>query len=188
MTGSPLLLSLCRRRWCLPALAELARADAAGMGGAKFVTLCHRLGASEGAVREALQHLIELGCVARNTGHGHPLRPEYILTRKGERAAPACRAADDVLTALGLREVGLKRWSLPAVRAAGRVSPAGFGDLAGVLRTATPRALSHALRDLGDAGLLIRRVEETQRPLRPVYLLSEAGGVLSVSLEPLWPG
>ena len=59
-------------------LAELER-----QRGARFVALANRLGVSRDSLTRTLGALIDAGFVARNPGHGHPLRPEYILTKRG---------------------------------------------------------------------------------------------------------
>lgn len=177
------ICALVHRRWCLPTLAELHRADVSstggsGAGGAKFVTLCHRLDANQGAVRQSLDHLIELGLVRRNPGHGHPLRPEYILTRKGAKLAPCCARVDDVLAAMQLREVCLRRWSLPSLAVVGELSPARFTDIAERLEGVTDRALALSLRGLADSELVARLVADAT-PVRIEYALGPAGARVS---------
>src|SRR4051812_19869059 len=81
--------------------------------GSRFATLTGTLGVSGESLRRTLAFLVEESLVARNPGHGHPLRPEYVLTERGTEIAPACA---DVLAALGPNEaVGLKKWSLPVL-------------------------------------------------------------------------
>src|SRR5262245_41080710 len=91
------LTSLFRRRWGCPIIAELHRSD-----GAKFVALVHKLQSNPGAMRQSLDELIELGWVRRNPGYGHPLRPEYLLTRSGEKIAPACADLDAAIHSLSV--------------------------------------------------------------------------------------
>jgi DNA-binding HxlR family transcriptional regulator len=164
---------LMHRRWALPILAELHRRE-----GAKFVTLTHALDASPTAVRQSLDHLLETGLVRRNPGHGHPLRPEYILTRSGDRLAPACAAVDSTLIRLGLRDVGLRRWSLPIVRVVGEESPARFGQIARGLVDITDRALSLTLRELTSAAVIDRTVHDGSPPAA-LYRLGTPGRTLA---------
>lgn len=154
------LCLLVRRRWSIPILAALHR-DEGGHGGAKFVTLCHRVGApgrpaNQGAVRQSIEHLIEAGWLARNPGYGHPLRPEYILTRSGAGVASAAAALDAALRAAAAQEIMLRRWSLPIVRAAHQLGESRFTQLAECLQPVTDRALSLALRDLGQIDAIAR--------------------------------
>src|SRR3546814_10066312 len=78
----PLLVQLSGHRWLVPLLADLASRK-----GARFVELIHRLGLSRDSLTRTLQAAAALGWVRRNPGHGHPLRPEYILTEAGSAAA-----------------------------------------------------------------------------------------------------
>lgn len=160
----------------MPILAELHRGEAVSgwAGGAKFITLCRRLDANEVSVRQSLDHLIELGHVRRNAGHGHPLRPEYVLTARGERLAPACESIDTALVRLHLRPLGLRRWSLPALYLVDRLEPARFKQISAGLGKITDRALSLSLKGLCGGGLVDRRVED-EFPVTTAYRVGQAG-------------
>jgi len=160
------LAALFHHRWAAPVLAELERAG----GGAKLVTLAARTGASRESVRRALAALEEGGYVRPNPGYGHPMRPEYLLTRSGRRLAPACRRLVEHLARIELEGLGLRKWSMPVVHAlegGGR----RFRGLQRQLSRITPRALTRALKDLLAAGLLERRVG-TGHPPEVAYLLT----------------
>lgn len=156
------LAHLFHHRWAVPVLAELHRQQ-----GSKFVTLVHRLGASRGAMRQAIDALLERGLVMRNPGYGHPLRPEYILTPEGAAIAPACLALYTALKKLRLESVGLRKWSL-AVLGAIRAGSDRFGALRASLPTITDRALTLTLKDLAEAGLVERLVLD-EYPPRAAY-------------------
>ena len=145
------LIALFRRRWAAPLLAELHRLD-----GAKFVTLVHRTGASAGAVRQTLDDLIARGWVEPNPGYGHPLRPEYVLTARGARVAPACSTLQDAVDSLGVAGAALKRWSMPVLYVVGQ-TPRRFTEIAGALSGITDRSLALTLHDLARADLVLRR-------------------------------
>jgi DNA-binding HxlR family transcriptional regulator len=162
------LISLFHRRWSVPTIAALARAE-----GDRFVPLVHKLGASPAAVRQTLDDLIDRGWVAPNPGYGHPLRPEYILTGRGQKLAPACLRLDSALSALDLRPVALRKWSMPVLYVVGD-APARFSDIAGRLDGITDRALSLTLRDLGSASVLARQVLDG-RPPRSLYAATTMG-------------
>ena len=170
------LLTLFRRRWSVPVIAQLARSD-----GERFIPLVHALKASPEALRETLADLTELGWVGPNPGYGHPLRPEYILTRRGEKLAPACVALDDAISGLGLRPVALRRWSMPVLYVVGG-APARFSDIARRLAGITDRALSLTLRDLDGASVVAREVLDG-RPPRSVYGATETGRRLVPALS-----
>src|SRR4029450_5423618 len=84
-TSMSSFVALFHNRWSVPILAELHR-----QRGSRFVTLARTLGLSRESLRRTLAALTESGLVGRNPGYGHPLRPEYVLTRAGERIATAC--------------------------------------------------------------------------------------------------
>jgi DNA-binding HxlR family transcriptional regulator len=170
------LVTLFRRRWSAPLLAELYCLD-----GAKFVTLVHRTGASGGAVRQTLDELIGRGWVAPNPGYGHPLRPEYILTSHGARVAPACAALRDAVDTLGVAGAALKRWSMPVLYVVGR-TPCRFSQIGGTLDGITDRALALTLHDLAGARLVTRRPAPARSAVR--YEPTPAG----VSLVPILGG
>src|SRR5262245_29802381 len=102
-TSMSTLVALFHNRWSVPILAELHR-----QRGSRFVTLARTLGMSRESLRRTLAALIESGLVGRNPGYGHPLRPEYVLTTRGERVAARGEPLVRLLRELGLEEVGLK--------------------------------------------------------------------------------
>jgi DNA-binding HxlR family transcriptional regulator len=158
--------SLFHFRWSLPVLAELERS-----GGGKFVTLAHRLGVGRETLRRTLDALVEAGLVSRNPGYGHPLRPEYVLSARGRRVGPAAARLVEALRADGLEHVGLKKWSLPVVLEL--VSERRFAELRTELGV-SPRALTLALKELGRAGLVERRVHDGFPPWTTYRLTGRA--------------
>jgi DNA-binding HxlR family transcriptional regulator len=152
------LVRLFHRRWAVPVIAELHNGR-----GSKLVTLVHRLDASPGSIRSALDHLIELGWVVPNPGYGHPMRPEYVLTVQGERLGPACSKLMAEARRLDIADVTLRRWSMPVLHAVS-IAPAHFGDISRRLVGLTDRALSLALHDLRDAALVARTIIEGSPP------------------------
>jgi DNA-binding HxlR family transcriptional regulator len=146
------IASLFHHRWAAPVLAELHRSR-----GSRFVTLSNRLGLGRESLRRTLAALIEAGLVMKNPGYGHPLRPEYVLTERGRSVAPACARLVSALDRLGANDVGLKKWSMPAVLALAD-GECRYSELRKRLPEVTPRALTLALKDLGAAQLVERRV------------------------------
>src|ERR1044072_7833719 len=102
----PDLIALFHHRWSAPVLAELLRQK-----GSRFAALAGILGVGSDSLRRALDSLLALGLVARNPGYGHPLRPEYVLTKRGEDVARRCA---ELLSATQ-DELLLRKWSLPVV-------------------------------------------------------------------------
>jgi len=162
------LVALFHNRWSVPILAELHR-----QRGSRFVTLTRTLGLSRESLRRTLAALIDGGLVGRNPGYGHPLRPEYVLTRAGEALASACGPLVERLQRDDLEDVGLKKWSMPVVYALAE-GPRRFSELRERLEGISPRALALALKDLEAAGLVDRRVTDDYPPAT-VYRLTEAG-------------
>lgn len=169
--ASFLIAPLFNYTWCVPAMVEIARAQ-----GCKVVSLAVRLGASRPAVREALDQLTALDLVQRNPGYGHPLRPEYILTPRGERLAPAALALLNAIDESPARELCLRKWSVPVL-----VSlvdgPLRFSRIAASLPRVTHRALASVLKALAAAGLVARRVEQGHPPAVVYTLRREATSI-----------
>jgi DNA-binding HxlR family transcriptional regulator len=160
-----LLIELFHHRWSAPVLAELER-----QRGSRFVALSRTLHIPRDSLRRTLDSLAELGLVARNPGYGHPLRPEYVLTKAGLAVAQRCAQLVDRLDAHAA--VALRKWSLPVLVALGR--PRRFSELRAELPGITARALAIALKELEAAGLVERRVEPAYPPTA-VYATTSAG-------------
>jgi DNA-binding HxlR family transcriptional regulator len=163
------LIALCHHRWSLPVIAEIRRTD-----GSRFVTLSGRLGITGESLRRTLAYLRDEGLIERNPGYGHPLRPEYVLTRAGRIVAPHARRLLDVLA--GHEEVGLKKWSLPVL--AELDEPRRFSELRAAL-PATPRALTLALKEL-QADRLVRRTVTDEYPPQVRYAATRKGARIAV--------
>ena len=148
------LLALCHHRWSLPVLAEVLRTR-----GSRFATLAGRLGVAGESLRRTLTYLQDEGLIERNPGYGHPLRPEYVLTRRGRVLARHAQRLVDAVA--GREEVALKKWSLPIL--AELDEPRRFSELRAAL-PAGPRALTLALKDLQAARLVRRRVTDEYPP------------------------
>lgn len=157
------MVDLFHHRWAVPALAEMATRG----GGGRVAELTGALGASRGGVRQAIVALEELGLVERNRGHGHPLRPEWVLTElggvTGVEAARVLALARD----WKIQDLAFRKWPLPVVYAMGETG-GRFAGLRERLPGVTDRALSNALRTLGSIGLA-DRVVQPSRPPRVLY-------------------
>ena len=149
------LIAIFHHRWSAPVLAELLRQK-----GSRFVTLGNTLGVGRESLKRTLGSLVELGLVERNPGYGHPLRPEYVLTARGQPVAARCTK---LLAALnGDADVALRKWSLPVLFALSR--PSRFSELRDAGPGVTGRALALALKDLQAVGLVERRIEDAYPP------------------------
>lgn len=168
------LADLLHHRWAVPILAELHRSR-----GSKFASLLTALGVSRESLSRTLTALVESGWVMRNPGYGHPLRPEYVLSRKGRRLAPLCaelevtlrHSADSLTDLRRLEEAVLRKWSLPVlyVLAAG---PLRFSALRAALPEITARALTLTLKEMEAVALVAREVT-THYPPATLYASGE---------------
>ena len=162
-----LLVKITARAWALPILALLGE----GVPG-RQASLLSRTGAGRTAFGQSLAHLMELGLLERNPGHGHPLRPEYRLTHAGQGAA--AMAAEVSLISGGPAEPLLRRaWSLPVLAVSQQ--PRFFTEIKQALPGITDRALSQSLRGLQGNNWLHREVETDIHPPRPRYQAVGAG-------------
>ncbi len=158
------LVSLFHRRWCVPVIAEVhGAAESRDSTGARFVGLMHRLGVGRSALRDTVEFATAHGWLRRNPGYGHPLRPELVLTARGARIGPACVSLLRLLQRRGLEEIGLRKWTLPAVWTVGE-GGGRFVEIRAALPGITDRALAAALRSAAGAGLLSRRVVDGSPP------------------------
>lgn len=158
-------VALIHHRWAVAVLAELSC-----LRGAKFITLVNRLTVSRDSLARTIRALIGQGWVRRNPGYGHPMRPEYILTDRGDQIGPKCARLRDRLTGSGCERVGMKKWALPVMYRL-RAGPRRFGDLKSSLPAVTARALTLALKNLAVAGLIDRSVVD-EYPPTSVYALT----------------
>ncbi len=157
---SPLsaLIELCHYRWSIPVLSVLQIS-----GGEKFVTLRNRLGVSPDALRRSLDSLIAADLVRTNTGYGHPMRPEYVITDAGRTHGRSCERLYRELRRLNDEQVCLNKWSMPALVGV-EVGNDRFNDLKRLLPGATPRALTLSLKNLAREQLVVRRVIDEYPP------------------------
>ena len=162
------LHDLIEARWAIPVLALLHRDD-----GARFAVMAHRLAVAPQSLSRTLAHLIERGWVVRNAGHGHPLRPEYLLTAVGEPVGAACARIVAAREQLGLSPRDVPRWSLPVAIGLGD-EWLRFGALQHRIGRATPRALSMTLKTMIVHDLVGRRLEASFPPVA-LYGLTPRG-------------
>jgi DNA-binding HxlR family transcriptional regulator len=168
----PALVNVSSRAWSFAVLAALA----SGTPG-RQAALLNRTGAGRTALTASLRHLIDLGLVERNPGHGHPLRPEYRLTPAG--AAIGATAVRIMKLAGGRADAALIRrtWTLPILAVTEK--PRRFGEVRSALVEVSDRALSASLRELEERAWLHRRVAVAERPPRPTYEAVGLGAELS---------
>ncbi len=166
------LIALGKQRWMAAVLADIAAHK-----GARFVEMIHRLSLPRDTLVRTLEAAQALGWVVRNPGHGHPLRPEYILTGEGARIAEIAARQLSAQAQVGLVPGALTRWGLPILH----TLDAGFtrfNDVSRVLTIASPRALSQGLRTLAVNDLITRALIDDYPPIS-LYRLTESGRILA---------
>ena len=168
------LIALVHRRWNIPILAELHRTR-----GAKFVSLKNALDVGRASLSASLNDLIEQGLVARNTGYGHPMRPEYLLTESGEMFGAICgelmsafRTASDV-------DLALRKWTLPIVAAIGD-GVRRFSEVRHALGAPTPRAIALALKAMSEGNWLRRTLIDDYPPTAGYALKPKGRRILEI--------
>lgn len=170
------LVNLTSRAWSMNILALMY----SGVPGRQS-QLLSASGAGRTALSQSLVHLIDIGMLERNPGHGHPLRPEYRLTSKGLEIA---RVSETIQRAVAeptdhylLRRV----WSVPILVVS--QEPRYFTDIKNMLGTITDRALSQSLKQLHAKHWLQRQIDTTTYPPRPLYQAANAGVKISQALS-----
>lgn len=162
------LRRLTAGRWLVPLMAHVGAEE-----GSRFAVMLARIGLSRSALAASLAQLQEAGWLRRNPGHGHPLRPEYILTTSGEPVAAFCIKVMAQREKLGLEPGQMPRWSLPLVATLGR-DRARFSALRASLAPVTPRALSLTLKQMLSVDLVDRALEDEFPPIA-IYGLTGRG-------------
>ncbi len=171
------LVKLTSRAWALDILAAMHRGVPARQ--APLLASC---GAGRTAFAASLAHLVDLGFVMRNPGHGHPLRPEFKLTDKGAVAAGMAARVLDQVRQDPARSLLRKRWTLPILVQASQ--PVRFSRLRAGLAPVTDRALSTSLMDVEGQGWIRREIDlSTRRPF-PVYTAIGEGALLGEAVLP----
>ena len=163
------LIELAHRRWNIPVLAELHRKS-----GARFVVLVNTLGASRGSLSSSLDSLIDMDLVRRNPGVGHPMRPEYLLTRRGERVGEHCLKLARLVERRGERDFAYRKWTLPITAAIGD-GVRRFNEVRELLgESATPRAVTLGLKSMLLEGWAERLLIDDYPPAAG-YVLARPG-------------
>lgn len=166
-----LLVKVTARAWALDILSLLHEGVPA-----RQAPLLQRTGAGRTAFAQSLAHLVALGLLERNPGHGHPLRPEFRLTQIGQRAARLAHEVTRVAQADGESAILRRVWTVPVLAVVG--APLRFGEIKRDLAGITDRALSQTLQQLEDRHWLLREIDTRARPLRPIYSAANTGRVI----------
>lgn len=166
-----LLVNTTSRAWAIPILAHLH----SGTPG-RQAPLLAATGANRTAFAQSVDHLMSIGLLERNPGHGHPLRPEFRLTPLGKSAG---RIAQRVhfLTAEEDRDLLRRAWTLPVLTTLHTARH--FNEIKRGLPKITDRALSQSLKTMEARHWVQRSVDEAARPPRSLYHAVNTGDVIS---------
>jgi DNA-binding HxlR family transcriptional regulator len=142
---------------------------------ARGPAMAHRLGASRAAIAAALDHLVALGILRANPGHGHPLRPAFLVRdrARAERAALAWQAVRKA----EVEALARQKWTLPILAALPAAQ--SFSGLRRALAPITPRALSIGLQGLEAAGLVTRTIVDAAPPATLYQATAKAGPIVA---------
>ncbi|MEQ8745595.1 winged helix-turn-helix transcriptional regulator [Pyruvatibacter sp.] len=168
----PLLVNITSKAWSLKILACLD----AGVPGRQAL-LVAAIGASRSSFTSSLNHLVQLGMLERNPGHGHPLRPEFRLTATGKKAAAMAGRIVKAVPDDNAFAVVRRSWSVPVL--ALTTTPKRFTAIKSGLTPITDRALSRSLVVLEETNWLKRDIDLFRRAPVPVYHAVNTGQEIS---------
>ncbi len=170
------LVKLTSRAWSLNILALLH----SGIPG-RQAPLLAATSASRTSFASSLEHLVQLGLLEKNPGHGHPLRPEFRLTREGAKIARSAARIVNVVPDDAEFVLLRRSWTVPVL--AVTMTPRHFSEIKADLTSITDRALSKSLYQLEDKEWLRREIDTSGRPLRPTYHAANNGIKISRAIE-----
>ncbi|MGP1397925.1 MAG: winged helix-turn-helix transcriptional regulator [Inquilinaceae bacterium] len=166
-----LLVKITSRAWSLNILALMH-----GGTPGRQASLLSASGAGRTALAQSLGHLVDLGLLERNPGHGHPLRPEYRLTPMGVEAAAIADKIERAVPQPSGRALLRRAWTIPVLVVSRE--PRYFKDIKNELASITDRALSQSLNRLHAQHWLKRRINTATRPPRPLYQAANVGALI----------
>jgi len=168
--------SLCSRAWSLPVLALLAEGHTA-----RVSPVAHALDAGRTPISTTFAHLVEMNLLARNQGHGHPLRPEFALTDLGQITAQWALGLRDKVNDHDDWQLLRRSWTLPVLRLTDDASR--YALLRSSLAPITDRALSLSLKAMQNRGWLDREVTTEYMPPQVCYVATGPGRILMPGLR-----
>lgn len=178
-SGVSNLIDLVHHRWNIPVLAALTKHS-----GSKFVALVNELNVSRPALSASLTDLIDLGLVYRNTGHGHPMRPEYLPTKAGQEIGQRCVVLHDIVQRRKAADLAYRKWTLPLVAVMGEEA-LRFNEMMSALSDATPRAITLGLKSMVHERWATRTLINDYPPAA-TYQLRRKGQQIFTCIEALY--
>jgi len=163
-----LLVNLTSKAWSLKILALLH----SGVPG-RQAPLIAAANASRTSFASSLDHLVQLGLLEKNPGHGHPLRPEFRLTHSGAMVAGMASRIVEIVPDDDAFAIVRRSWAVPIL--AVTESPKRFSIIKSGLGAITDRALSKSLWVLEEQEWLKREIDVSQRSPFPTYQAVNVG-------------
>ena len=171
-----ILIKVTSRAWSLNILAQMHR----GTPG-RQAPLLSATGAGRTAFLQSLRHLVNLGLLETNPGHGHPLRPEFRLTPEGRNIAKIADKIETLIDQPSEYTLLRRAWTVPILTVS--QEPQYFGEIKSQLIPITDRALSQSLKQLEAHKWLHREVETASRPARAQYQATNTGAKISQAIH-----
>jgi DNA-binding HxlR family transcriptional regulator len=171
------LVNMTSRAWALPILASLHD----GVPG-RQAPLLVATGATRTAFAQSMDHLIAIGLLERNPGHGHPLRPEFRLTPLGRTAAELASKIQN-LSEKEDHDLLRRSWTVPVLGILHR--PSQFTEVRRALPAITDRALSLSLQSMEQRSWVRRSIDEAARPPRSLYSTINTAAMISALVCPV---
>ncbi|MEM7424659.1 MAG: winged helix-turn-helix transcriptional regulator [Pseudomonadota bacterium] len=169
------IVNLTSKAWALNILALMH----SGVSG-RQAPLLAATSASRTSFAASLDHLIRLGLLEKNPGHGHPLRPEFRLTEAGANAA---QTASRIVGAVpDESEFAILRRSWPVPILALTAERQRYSALKSGLVKITDRALSNSLRMLEERKWLKREIDTSERAPFPTYQAVNTGRMVNSAI------
>lgn len=162
------LVNLCSRTWSLTALSLMARGVSC-----RVSPLAAAAGCGRTAMGASVEHLISLGLLERNPGHGHPLRPEYRLTPGGIYVAKWAKGLSNLIKSDQEQALMRNKWSLPLISCLPKERR--YSDLRRELIPITDRALSGCIAKLTEESWIKRNVAINISPPTVTYRTLKTG-------------
>lgn len=174
------LVNITSRAWSLEILALL---DAGTPG--RQAALLSASGAGRTALSHSLHHLLNMQLLERNPGHGHPLRPEFRLTPKGQEAAVFATKIKRIVPDPDDRIILRRAWTVPILVVS--QLPVRFTDIKHQLDTITDRALSQSIKQLQTNDWVQRIIDPNVIPTHPLYQASNTGAEIGRAIGVVTP-
>ncbi|WP_377194584.1 winged helix-turn-helix transcriptional regulator [Ruegeria meonggei] len=162
------LVKLTSRAWSLNILAALHE----GVPGRQAPLLAATC-AGRTSFSASLDHLIKMGLLEKNPGHGHPLRPEFRLTPSGTLAAETASRITKAVPKDTQFALLRRSWTVPVL--ALTQTPRRFSEIRSGLVPITDRALSKSLHQLEEIEWLKRDIDVSRRVPHPTYRAVNTG-------------